>query len=175
MKECSLGIIWNADKSEVLLIKRRDVAVWVLPGGGIDPDESPETTVVREVLEETGLRVAIQYKAAEYAPINSWTRRTYLYVCHPLSGCCTTGDETLALQFFPLNALPARLFDYHREWLQEIIHKQEHKQKEDPYGHVPIQKAMNVRTFWKIIFKALLHPHLAIRYLCARFGFPINS
>lgn len=27
---------------------------WTLPGGGVDPEESPRTAVVREVLEETG-------------------------------------------------------------------------------------------------------------------------
>lgn len=166
MKECSLGIIWNADKSQVLLIKRRDVAVWVLPGGGIDDGESPEKTVVREMLEETGLQVRIQYKAAEYTAINSWTRRTHLFVCEPLSGVCTTGDETLAIQYFPLNALPYRLFDYHREWLHEITQTEQ---------RFPIKKCMNRRTFWKIVLKALLHPYSACRYLCARYGFPINS
>lgn len=30
---------------------------WTLPGGGIDPGESPAAAVVREVLEETGFEV----------------------------------------------------------------------------------------------------------------------
>ena len=32
---------------------------WTLPGGGIEPDESAEQTVVREIEEETGLRVEV--------------------------------------------------------------------------------------------------------------------
>lgn len=166
MKECSLGIIWNEARTQVLLIKRRDVAVWVLPGGGIDAGETPESAALREVLEETGLHVAIQYKVAEYAPINSWTSRTHLYVCYSLSGSCKTGNETVAIQFFPLHALPPRLFDYHKEWLHEIA------QTKHPF---PLHKKMSRRTFWKIILKAFMHPYLACRYLCAKYGFPINS
>ena len=37
-----------------------DVAgTWYLPGGGVEHGEDPDTTVVREVAEETGLRVAV--------------------------------------------------------------------------------------------------------------------
>ena len=51
-KQAVYGIVFNNDKTEVLLIKRRDIPVWVLPGGGLDQGESPETGAVREVLEE---------------------------------------------------------------------------------------------------------------------------
>ncbi|MGC4190177.1 MAG: NUDIX domain-containing protein [Thermomicrobiales bacterium] len=41
---------------DVVIIERPDLRdLWVLPGGGIDPDEDPETAALRELWEETGL------------------------------------------------------------------------------------------------------------------------
>lgn len=45
------------DDRRVLLVRHSNGGVWVAPGGAIDPDEAPEDAVVREVWEETGLRV----------------------------------------------------------------------------------------------------------------------
>lgn len=46
---------------EVLLIYEGDMPYhkwWVLPGGYVRPDETVEQTVVREIEEETGLKIA---------------------------------------------------------------------------------------------------------------------
>src|SRR5256885_13739791 len=42
----------------VLLVRRPDDGRWAMPGGWVDPGETPEQAVVREVAEETGLRVS---------------------------------------------------------------------------------------------------------------------
>jgi ADP-ribose pyrophosphatase YjhB (NUDIX family) len=44
----------------LLAIKRNDTGDWALPGGWIDPGESAESAIVREVKEETGLLVTAQ-------------------------------------------------------------------------------------------------------------------
>ena len=62
-KNAAIGIIFNQERAEVLLVKRQDVPVWVLPGGGVESDENSGDAVVREVLEETGLRVKVIRKA----------------------------------------------------------------------------------------------------------------
>ena len=46
-------------KDKVLLIQRNRkpyFGMWSLPGGRLEPDETPEQAAQREVLEETGLR-----------------------------------------------------------------------------------------------------------------------
>ena len=54
---------------KILLIKRATVpfkGYWALPGGRLDPGETVEQTIVREVKEETGLDVAVICKVGEY-------------------------------------------------------------------------------------------------------------
>ena len=43
--------------SDVLLL-RGDMGVWFMPGGGLDPGETHEAAAMRELWEETSLRVA---------------------------------------------------------------------------------------------------------------------
>ena len=51
--------IFNDARERVLLTRRSDNGLWFLPGGGMDPGESGLEACVREVLEETGLRVRV--------------------------------------------------------------------------------------------------------------------
>ena len=46
------------DESGRVLLQRRSYdGLWSLPAGAVDPGESPAQAVVREVWEETGLKV----------------------------------------------------------------------------------------------------------------------
>jgi 8-oxo-dGTP diphosphatase len=53
----SAGAAVIREDGRVLVIKRRDNGAWVQPGGIVELDEDPRETVVREVFEETGVRV----------------------------------------------------------------------------------------------------------------------
>jgi 8-oxo-dGTP diphosphatase len=50
------GVVVRAD-GLILAIKRTDDGRWVPPGGILELDESPQDGVVREVYEETGIKV----------------------------------------------------------------------------------------------------------------------
>jgi 8-oxo-dGTP diphosphatase len=55
-----VGAVVHDAGGRLLLIRRGHAphqGLWSLPGGRVEPGESPEAAVEREVLEETGLRV----------------------------------------------------------------------------------------------------------------------
>jgi 8-oxo-dGTP pyrophosphatase MutT (NUDIX family) len=58
------GVVYRRGQEgiEVVLCGRTSEGIWGLPKGTPDADESLEETAVREVGEETGLRVAIEAK-----------------------------------------------------------------------------------------------------------------
>jgi len=66
---CS-ATIFNESREKVLLTKRTDNGLWCLPGGGVDPGESVEETVIREVQEETGLTVRVLRLIGVYSDPN---------------------------------------------------------------------------------------------------------
>ncbi len=165
MKDCVIGIIFNRDKTEVLLTKRRDVPIWVLPGGGIEPKEPGELAVIREVSEETGLNVAISRKTGHYFPINRLTRTTHVFECRALSGSPKLSTETRDIGFFPLSHLPEAFFPLHQEWLSDALDELTH----------PVRKPIASVTYLAILKYFFRHPVIVLRSLFARLGFPINS
>lgn len=100
------GVIFSEDRNSVLLIQRRDVPVWVLPGGGIEPGEPPEEAILREMEEETGFTVINPRLVGTYEPINRLAKLTNLYECTIVAGKASIGSETKNIQFFPLSELP---------------------------------------------------------------------
>lgn len=47
------------DDNKVLLLYHKKLGIWLYPGGHVENNENPEETVVREVMEETGLHIEI--------------------------------------------------------------------------------------------------------------------
>lgn len=55
--------------SKTLLLHHRKLSKWLPPGGHIDPHELPDIAALREVQEETGLRVGLLDAGSELGPV----------------------------------------------------------------------------------------------------------
>ncbi|HSX38385.1 MAG TPA: NUDIX domain-containing protein [Chlamydiales bacterium] len=161
--ESVVGVLFNPQRTAVLLIQRRDVPVWVLPGGGLNTGELPHDAVAREMLEETGLTVKPDRLVGIYTPINRLTRKTKLYECTPIRGDLSLSNETKGISFFPIENLPAMPPPY-REWIEDALKK----------GPILLKPLTSI-TYASFFRNFLRHPILVLRFLISRLGFPINS
>lgn len=53
----SVAAVIRDGAGNVLIHQRSDNGAWEIPAGAVDPDEAPAQALVREVFEETGLKV----------------------------------------------------------------------------------------------------------------------
>lgn len=112
------GVVINA-QGEVLLQRRSDNGEWALPGGALDPGEEPAEAVVREVWEETGVRVQPERVVAIHGGADFFVRypngdQAYIisitFACRPLSGePRVNDDESLEVRYFAPDQLPPLL------------------------------------------------------------------
>jgi 8-oxo-dGTP pyrophosphatase MutT (NUDIX family) len=150
---------------EVLLIKRRDIPVWVLPGGGIDAGETPEAAACREMEEETGFQVEIVRKIAEYTPTNRLAKFTHFYEVKALNGKLKTGTETLDFAFFHLTSLPKKLPPPYEHWIADAAAR-------EPFV---IKKNVEGVTYSVLLKLLIMHPILVGRFLLTKMGIHLNK
>ena len=108
-----VGIVINA-QGELLVQRSVDNGQWYLPGGGIDPGEEPADAVVREVWEETGIRVIPKHLSGVYTdPMVTYPNGDQViyicltFVCEPIGGDLSPhDDESLEVGYYPIDHLP---------------------------------------------------------------------
>lgn len=167
MKEASIGVLLNKN-SEVLLIKRRDVPVWVLPGGGIEQEERPEEACLRELFEETGVTGKIVRQVGTWHAINRLGATTHVFLCKSVADIqkpLLPQKESIEVRFFPVDQLPKLTFFLHKEWLKIALENRP----------TPVLAKMTQLTYCTCIKLLLQHPLLSLRYLLSRIGCPINA
>ena len=98
-------------ENKILLVKERGDG-WTLPGGWVDPGESPSEAAVRETKEESGYDVnavrlmAIYDRDRQGHPPCPFHVYKLIFLCDLVGGSARTSLETDAVDFFGEDELP---------------------------------------------------------------------
>jgi len=110
------GILIRDDS--ILLIQRKHPPFqgkWALPGGFVEYGEKTEEAMVREMSEETGLKIQIQSLVGVYSDSRRDPRGhtvTVAYLVESVGGSLHAGDDAGNVKFFKANELPELAFDH---------------------------------------------------------------
>ncbi len=113
------------DRNEILLVRRGNEpfkGCWALPGGFMEMDETIEHCAVRELEEETGIKVNEKdirligvYSAPGRDPRGRTVTAAYsLTLSHSAtrSLSAVAGDDAAEVRWWPLDSLPPLAFDH---------------------------------------------------------------
>ncbi len=92
------GVIVD-DAGRALLIKRRDNGKWEPPGGVLEREETIPDALQREVLEETGIKIAHPATLTGVYKNMTGLIVSMVFRCEAIDGTPTTGAETRALRW----------------------------------------------------------------------------
>src|SRR5215468_1771700 len=112
------------DEHRVLLIHRRDIDWWSLPGGGMELGETVEEAVKREVREETGLEVEVEQLVGVYSKPQK-QEIVLTFRCRKVGGVLTETEEARECCYFLPDTLPANTLPKHRQRIEDALLEQE--------------------------------------------------
>lgn len=121
----SVAAIIRNDQDDILLMLDASTNIWGLPAGAIEPGETPAEAVVREVWEETGLKVTPKQLLGVYGGKNfRWTYPDgnqveyviFVFACEVQSGVLQAIDgESADFRYFPPSVMPDLPLPYPKE------------------------------------------------------------
>ena len=93
---------------QILLVRHTYIQGWYMPGGGVDPGESAQEAVMRELREETGLECLAPPQLHGFYFKRGSRDHVALYVVRSFrsNGPRAPDFEIAEMKFFPIDALP---------------------------------------------------------------------
>ena len=123
------GAVVVDDSGQILLHRRADNGKWSLPGGAMEMGETAAQTAIREVREETGLKIKINELIGVYS--NKYTelanKDKYYGVGIHFSASVIggqivrTAEESTDVRFFAIDEIPKLAFKQHDAIVKDYL------------------------------------------------------
>ncbi|MBN1937243.1 MAG: NUDIX domain-containing protein [Anaerolineae bacterium] len=156
--QSSSVVVFN-DDHHVLLILREDARLWALPAGRLEPGETFEQAAIREAREETGYEIELERLVGEYwrPQFPHGGDRQRVFAGRVVGGNPSEHDwESLEVKWFPLSALPRRLFRFSGEHIQDACaHSKTPFEKEQRFSR-PETVFLSCFFLWRRVRNLLL-------------------
>ena len=148
------GIVINGF-DQILLIQRDDTKTWAPPAGAMELNELPTDTVIREVREETGLKVMpVRLVAMNFRKLGDHSGLQLIYRCLEAGGEITPSPESPQVGYVQTKQLPRKMLSISRGQIEQSV------------GHTgravwktePISLWLKLRVLW---LRFVVYPRLA--------------
>lgn len=108
------------DKDRVLLSQRRDNGLWNLPGGTLEIGETIDQCLVREVKEETGLKVDV------ISPVGIYSKKrvndlVMVFECEIIGGKLKVTEESKKHGWFKRGKFPLKTIPRHAARIKDFF------------------------------------------------------
>jgi 8-oxo-dGTP diphosphatase len=107
------------DDARILLIRRRDLGTWEMPGGFVERGEALWDAAVRECFEECrvhaqeGPLVGVYHRPRQDLTV-------FVFRCRYVEGDPSSTDEASESDWFPMDQLPEPMVEVVRERIEDV-------------------------------------------------------
>jgi 8-oxo-dGTP diphosphatase len=112
-------VVIDLQNKTLLLIQRKNdpfAGTWALPGGFMDMEESADVAAIRELQEETGLKVKEVKQIGAYSAVDRDPRGRVVTIAFlafaSQQESFEAADDAEDARWFPIDQLPALAFDH---------------------------------------------------------------
>lgn len=125
------ALLFNENRTKILLTRRVDNGQWCLPSGGTEPGESVTETCERETWEETGLKVRVKRLIGVFSSPNrlviydnggKFQIITLSFEVELAGGAIKLSDETTDIGYYPLAEIEKMdVLPHHKQFIADVL------------------------------------------------------
>jgi ADP-ribose pyrophosphatase YjhB (NUDIX family) len=155
----SFVVLTRKSRTEVFLVLRSDFPVWECQGGGIENGETPKQCAIREAYEETGFKIKIERKVAEYINPKTKTIDSHIYEGKVVSGTYKREYPECEGRWFNVNNLPTNMIAIRKVMINDCLSNNKNQ---------VIKNSINLMSFNNLRLFVTM-PTRSVRYLIKKF------